>query len=44
MTRLLTIALIAAIAFVVYACGGGGSEQPEPRPGVDCNKTPEQCK
>lgn len=50
MKRTLTtylIALAGCAALVLSACGGGGCnpcEQPEPRPPVDCAKTPELCK
>lgn len=38
-------ALTCAAALVLAACGGGGSdEEPQPRPQVDCEKKPEQCK
>jgi ElaB/YqjD/DUF883 family membrane-anchored ribosome-binding protein len=38
-------AITAAAGLVLAACGGGGSdEEPQPRPQVDCAKTPEQCK
>lgn len=40
--------IAAALAALLTACGGGclncKDEEPEPRPGVDCTKTPEQCK
>jgi hypothetical protein len=46
--RTLATALVAvsgAAGLVLAACGGGGTdEEPAPRPQVDCDKTPEQCK
>lgn len=46
MKRALTIALVAVVAAISYACGGGGDDaQPDqPTPAVDCPKKPEQCK
>jgi hypothetical protein len=39
------IALTGCLALVLGACGGGGTdEEPQPRPQVDCAKTPELCK
>lgn len=42
------VAVAAAATLVLSACGGGclncKDEQPEPRPPVDCAKTPEACK
>lgn len=38
-------ALVSVAGLVLSACGGGGSEEePQPRPQLDCAKTPEQCK
>jgi hypothetical protein len=39
------VAIVGAVALVLGGCGGGGDDpQPEPRPLVDCAKTPELCK
>lgn len=42
----LLTAIGAAASLVLAACGGGGDNvvEPQPKPPVDCNKTPEQCK
>jgi hypothetical protein len=46
--RALATALVAVIALVCYACGGGGCNNdcpPDvPTPAVDCKAKPEQCK
>lgn len=44
--RLLLLATAGLAALFTSSCGGGGSqdEEPQPRPPLDCAKTPEQCK
>lgn len=38
-------AVVGVVSLVLSACGGGGTdEEPQPRPALDCAKTPEQCK
>lgn len=39
------VAFVGAAGLALASCGGGGSaEEPQPRPPMDCAKTPEQCK
>lgn len=43
MRRLIAL-LLAALATLLTACGGGDPEPDKPTPGVDCAKEPEKCK
>lgn len=43
--RRLTALLLAALATLLTACGGGGDDEPDVNtPRVDCAKEPEKCK